>query len=240
MLILIDGYNLLNATGITGDIPGRTELERSRTALLNFLESVLDEEEADRTTVVFDSTDPPPGLPQLVKHGRLTVRFATDFVSADAMIEYLVRTCSAPRSLTVVSSDHQVQKSARRKKSRAVDSDVWYVERIRNRHLTRTDAAGESSEWKPKTPLSPEEVDWWLEEFGGEPAFRDMIDEAEQIIQDEHHRETAAIKTERERLESRRNGSPPPKIEDLKPGLSDISNPFPPGYGEDIDPDATF
>ena len=37
MALLIDGYNLLNATGIFGQAGRGTELHRARLALLNFL-----------------------------------------------------------------------------------------------------------------------------------------------------------------------------------------------------------
>ena len=42
MSILIDGYNLLNSVGIVGPAVGRGWLERSRSALLNFLAESLD------------------------------------------------------------------------------------------------------------------------------------------------------------------------------------------------------
>ena len=69
MPLLIDGYNLLNATGIVGRGAGPPSLGRSRLALLNFLAASIDPRELPHTTVVFDAHDPPPGLPRVVQHG---------------------------------------------------------------------------------------------------------------------------------------------------------------------------
>jgi predicted RNA-binding protein with PIN domain len=131
MALLIDGYNLLNATGIgAGEGKGST-LHRARLALLNFLARVLDPREAAHTTVVFDAQASPPGLPKVFVHHGLTVRFAARHVDADSLIEELILADTAPRRLTVVSSDHRVQRAARRRGARAVDSDVWYGQTAR-------------------------------------------------------------------------------------------------------------
>lgn len=129
MTLLIDGYNMLNATGISGPIrSGVGSLERSRLALLNFLADALTPEEALRTTVVFDAQRPPPGLPRVLNHRGLTVRFASQYPDADSLLEELIRAEHVPRRLTVVSSDHRLQRAARRRRARAVDSEAWYQE----------------------------------------------------------------------------------------------------------------
>ena len=48
MALIIDGYNLLHASGILGRGIGPGGLERSRSALLNFLAESLDERQLDR------------------------------------------------------------------------------------------------------------------------------------------------------------------------------------------------
>ncbi|MHC4176667.1 MAG: NYN domain-containing protein [Planctomycetota bacterium] len=140
MSLLIDGYNLLSAVGILGRGVGPGSLERARLALLNFLAESLDPHDVPRTTVVFDAADPPAGLPRSVGHRGLTVRFASQYEDADALIEELIRADSAPRRLTVVSSDHRLQRAARRRKARFVDSDVWYGEIVRRREQRRQSA----------------------------------------------------------------------------------------------------
>ncbi len=55
MAILIDGYNLLNVTGIFGEAGPGTALHRTRLAFLNFLASSFNERQRGNTTIVFDA-----------------------------------------------------------------------------------------------------------------------------------------------------------------------------------------
>src|SRR5437868_13291162 len=108
MALLIDGYNLLNVTGIFGQAGPGTELHRTRLSLLNFLASSIDKRERRETVIVFDAAGAPPGLPRCLTHDGITVHFAQRHSDADEMIEELLEQCAAPRSLLVVSSDHRV------------------------------------------------------------------------------------------------------------------------------------
>src|SRR4051812_12264147 len=126
MALLIDGYNLLNVTGIFGEAGPGTELHRTRLALLNFLASSIDRRERRATAIVFDAAGAPPGLPRQVIHEGITVHFAQRHSDADEMIEELLEECAAPRNLLVVSSDHRVQRAARQHGASFVDSDEWY------------------------------------------------------------------------------------------------------------------
>ena len=134
MPLLIDGYNLLHVSRhCRAGAWGRAACKRSRLALLNFLAESLDPAELPHTTVVFDAHDAPRGLPRVVEHRGITVRFAAQYETADDLIEELIRADSAPRRLVVVSSDHRIQRAARRRRAKAVDSDVWYAELVRAR-----------------------------------------------------------------------------------------------------------
>ena len=164
MALLIDGYNLLHATGIFGRGVGPGTLERSRRALLNFLVASIPDEELPKTTVVFDAKDAPPGLPKRLHHGGILVCFAESDDEADDLIEALIRKDSAPRRLTVVSSDHRLQRAARRRRAKAVDSDVWY-ESICRQESPRPPTRDAGGDLKPDTPLSAEDVGHWLEAF---------------------------------------------------------------------------
>jgi hypothetical protein len=183
MALLIDGYNLLNAIGITGadegaaGIAGRasrtSSLHRSRAALLNFLVETLDVEEISHAIVVFDAAGAPPGLPRELTHRGLKVRFAPRTSDADSLLEDLIRQDTSPRRLTVVSSDHRVQRAAKRRRARAVDSDVWYAEILRHRQTSAPRSAPPAG---PKFPLDQEEVDLWLSQFGGQSALEGLLD----------------------------------------------------------------
>lgn len=207
MPLLIDGYNLLHVSGILGRGSGPGGFQRSRVALLNFLAESLDPAELPRTTVVFDAHDAPGGLPRLVEHRGITVRFASQYESADDLIEELIHADSAPRRLVVVSSDHRIQRAARRRRAKTIDSDVWYADLLRVRRQ-RQDASSDAPA-RPAVPLLEEDVNYWLRQFGGESALMEFL--------------------------TREAGSKPSASD--KPSESEvgpIDNPFPPGYGEDL------
>lgn len=242
---LIDGYNLLNAVGIIPRGVGPGTLERSRLALLNFLAESLDEAEVARTTVVFDAGgDAPRGLPRVVEHRGITVRFASQYENADALIEELIRAESAPRRLTVVSSDHRVQRAARRRRARAVDSDAWYAEIVRRRRGRRKATPGPA---KPNVPLLEEQVARWLERFGGESYLESVVEEAEADEASPHQEppteESPSDESAREKPSAKEAARiddpfPPGYAEDLleEERGGDLADPFPPGYGEDAEP----
>jgi predicted RNA-binding protein with PIN domain len=163
MALVIDGYNLLHASGILARGIGPSGLERSRGALLNFLAESLEPDELSRTTVVFDAREAPPGLPRIVQHRGITVRFAEPGSDADQVIERLIQADSAPRRLTVVSSDHRLHRAARRRRARCVDSDEWYADILRRR-IDRV--RGKTPGLKPTELPNDSEVRFWLRQFG--------------------------------------------------------------------------
>ena len=90
MPLLIDGYNLLNATGIPARGRGPGNLERARQALLNTLVESLPEDEVPRTTVVFDASESPWGVAKQSNHRGIHVLFAAKDDDADTVIEELI------------------------------------------------------------------------------------------------------------------------------------------------------
>ncbi|HEV3345216.1 MAG TPA: NYN domain-containing protein [Pirellulales bacterium] len=163
MTLIIDGYNLLHATGLGGEGAGRGSLERSRLALLKFLARSIDAAELPATTVVFDARHAPRGLPATLRYRGITVRFAAGYENADELIEELIRADSSPRRLTVVSSDHRLHRAAHRRRAEAVDSDVWYAEMERRRPPVTT----EEPPCKP-SHTAPGELEFWLSRFADE------------------------------------------------------------------------
>jgi uncharacterized protein len=160
MKLIIDGYNLLFAAGMIGTGIGPGSLARSRLALLNFVAESVAEDQRAGVIVVFDARGAPPGLPDRLVHRGVSVRFAPKHQEADELIEELVRIESAPRRLTVVSSDHRLQRAARRRRATAVDSDRWYEASLRRRVRQPPPQAQ-----KPSSPPGVDEVAYWLEKF---------------------------------------------------------------------------
>ena len=227
MALLIDGYNLLHVTDIFGGAGSGTVLHRTRLALLEFLASSVSSRERAQTTIVFDAAGAPPGLPQTLTHDRMTVHFAREYSDADAMLEELIEQHAAPRSLTVVSSDHRVQRAARHRGATFVDSDVWFRQLKSARRTNRPKDAKAIS--KPAGDESPDQVAYWLNKF------------SEPLPPEEPRRPMkrpprAAASSADPASEKKRKSRP--KKSDAKPSEKpvggELDNPFPPGYADDL------
>ena len=140
---------------------GRTSLESSREALLDWLGEALSDAQRERTTIVFDARNAPPGLPRSGKKHGLQIQFAPRGTEADDVLEELIRRHSSPRALTVVSSDHRLHRAARRRKATPVDSEDWVAE-------VRDSAANVETEPERHAKLDPDELRDFFEEFGAE------------------------------------------------------------------------
>jgi hypothetical protein len=199
--------------GILGGGVGPKSLELSRLALLNFLAESLNPREISQTTVVFDAKDAPWGAKNMMEHRGISVQFASRYPDADCLIEELIGQDFSPRRLTVVSSDHRLQRAARRRRAKAVDSDVWYKELVQKR-IARHQTESTAPE-RPPVPLLAEDVEYWVRQFGGQSELeRWMKQELTGGESAPQTREKDALKDERP---------------------FDSFNPFPPGYGEDLE-----
>ena len=167
MSLIIDGYNLLHASGILARGVGPGVLERARGALLNFLAESLTAAEIERTIVVFDAAQAPKGLERIVNHRGILVRFASPEGEADEVIEQLIRECSAPRKLVVVSSDHRLHRAARRRRATPIDSDRWHSQIVQRRLAGATPVPVERP--TADQPLSEAETAFWLAAFDEQP-----------------------------------------------------------------------
>ncbi|MBX3436913.1 MAG: NYN domain-containing protein [Planctomycetaceae bacterium] len=163
--LIIDGYNVLHAAELAPPRDRPQGLERSRNALLRLFAEKLTPRERQRTTVVFDAPECRfvPSAPTLVEDMR--VLFADREGDADEAIERLIRLNSAPRRLTVISSDHRLQRAARRRRAGFLDSDV-FLRRLARRAArdSRRAATGEPQS-KRSGGLPPGEVEAWLRVF---------------------------------------------------------------------------
>lgn len=160
MSLLVDGYNLIYAANIVGRGIGPRGLERARQALLDTLAAALPDAERSRTVIVFDAAAAPPGLPRQLTYQGMLVRFAAGYESADELLEELIVADTAPKRLTVVSSDHRVQRAARKRRAKAIDSDIWFAElqRLRKAQSEKPGAA-HFDEPRRTATLSPEEIE---------------------------------------------------------------------------------
>ena len=171
MLWLIDGYNLMHAAGAVGPKElGRQAFQRKRRRFLSELADSLGIDRARETTVVFDANSPPADFSLETSYKGLTLIFALGDENADARIEQLIGHHSAPKTLTVVSSDRRVRQAATRRKARAIKADDfldlvdrWKAHSGRESH---SQPAPPSSPVDRNSPPSAEEAAHWLQEFG--------------------------------------------------------------------------
>lgn len=157
MAFLIDGYNLLHASGVFPSSSGPPTLERSRLALLDFLVERIHPKLLARTRVVFDAVHAPPGLEREMTHRGLAVMFAHRGGSADELLEQLIAAEPDPRNLLVVSSDHRVQRAARQRGAQYIDSEAWVA--VLPRSSTSDDPGSEKNVVAADNPFPPGYVD---------------------------------------------------------------------------------
>jgi predicted RNA-binding protein with PIN domain len=171
MLWLIDGYNLMYAAGALDSRKIRRELfHRKRRRFLSDLADALGPERCRETTVVLDASTPPADFPLETVHQGLNLIFALGDENADARIETLIAAHSAPKSLTVVSSDRRIRRAAQRRRARTLSADEFLdlLERFqtaKRREMPSQNPATPRS-LDRDSPLSAEEAALWLAEFG--------------------------------------------------------------------------
>jgi predicted RNA-binding protein with PIN domain len=165
MRFLIDGYNLMFARGLLGKRLGADGFRKARTRFLNELADGLGAPDAHLSTVVFDAAAPPGDFPRQTSHKGITVVFAVDDENADARIERLIAEHSAPKGLTVVSSDNRIRQAASRRRARVLSADEFLG-------LLDTRKQGRPAAPVPPDPeqvrdkaLSERESAYWLDEF---------------------------------------------------------------------------
>jgi predicted RNA-binding protein with PIN domain len=159
MPYLIDGYNLLFATGHLTSKTGRQSLEGARKALLIQLVTGHGPD-VSGVTVVFDARSAPPGIRPHDDHGGVRILFSQG-QTADDLIEELIRDEPSPRLLTVVSDDHRIQHAARRRGC-VVMGCLDYYEGLQTRSVRPPPPREPPS--KPER-MTAEETQRWLDVF---------------------------------------------------------------------------
>lgn len=157
MPLIVDTYNVLHVVGILPpelagidtrgliDLVGRSRYRGERVLL------ICDGRPRERA---------PRG-----RFGPVSVRYAGAGGTADELIGALIQTSSSPRRLTVVSSDRQIVRAARRRRARTLGSDEFLG------HLAH-DAAARARPGGPRPAggggprHGGGDVETWLEEFG--------------------------------------------------------------------------
>lgn len=223
MLTLVDGYNVLHAVGFRGNLSAPGKLERARVSLIGKLAKYLSQAERKQTIVIFDAGRRSQEKPQQYVLHKIRVEFAYGFENADSMIEMLIGKNPTPQKLLVVSSDHRIQRAAKRRKATFIDSDIW-IDLLESGK--RPNGERQADAKSPKStrhasrsgkPKLRESAEYWMSLFDSE--------EIEQIME-ESHQESASTSN---------NWKPNLDPDDVDLEDLDSYNPFPEGYGEDVE-----
>jgi uncharacterized protein len=156
MPVIVDGYNLLRAVQKMEEFSSFTDVQLCR-ALSDYLRCVR-----DRGHIIFDGIGPPDksafgGIPGL------EVYFSGERLDADTVIEQKISDSTAPKSLTVVSSDRRIRTSAARRKAVSVPAEAfWQI------LLTQLEKAAKRPAPEPvqkRHGLTDRETQLWLKRF---------------------------------------------------------------------------
>ncbi len=138
--------------------------------LLGFLAQVFAPEERGDVTVVFDSAVRLPDMPNYTVQNGIHIHYATGHRDADELIIEMLQRHSAPKSLMIVSSDHQIQRAAQRRRARFCDSDRWYEDTI------------ESNRGNPQIAATAAEMQLEIQLLRKDLAISAPDDEQEQLL----------------------------------------------------------
>lgn len=152
MTYIIDGHNLI------GKIPGLNldDLDDEQELITLLQEYCL--QTGKNIEVYFDKSA--TGHARARVHGKVTARFVRSGETADQAIDrHLKRLGKQAANWTVVSSDIQVQRAAKRVRARLISSEAF----------SRDLLAEQSSPGNTDSPeINQDELDEWLDLFGGE------------------------------------------------------------------------
>ena len=156
MPFIIDGNNLLQSVQKVGEDLAALSAERLCRIIGRYLKAV-----GEKGEIVFDGTGPrdKSGFDNI---SDLEVSFAGPKTDADSIIEDRIRVNTAPKRLTVVSTDRRLRDAARARRATAVKSqDFWYNVQ---KQLSRRKETKEPPE--KRRGLTEAETERWLRLFG--------------------------------------------------------------------------
>ncbi len=179
-VLLIDGYNLMHAAGVMRAEFGPGEFRSLREKFIASLAEVFSEAQRKRTTFVFDAQNAPEGQFEEQYFRSMTIIYARKDGDADREIEDWISDHSHPRRIVIISSDHRLHKAARKRKAKAIDSEVFVADLLEAgpiaRQLGQRPAKNRGTSDHPKysgaTPAM--EVSRWMSIFGSMPETQEL------------------------------------------------------------------
>ena len=155
-MIIIDGHNLLHSIVKLHEDPGQTSDVQLCWIISRYLKAV-----GETGEIVFDGIGP-RDKSQFDNMANLEVLFAGLGRDADTVIEDKIRANTAPKRLSVVSSDRRLRDAARSRKATSVKSELFW-DNLR-KQLSQKKSVKEPE--AKRSGLSESETKQWLEFFG--------------------------------------------------------------------------
>lgn len=155
-MLLVDAYNVLHVTGVLPPHLAVGDVE-ALAALIG-----AGKWAGQRVRLICDGV---PGPNSTRDEKGIEIVYAGPGADADSLIERLILENTAPRRLTVVSSDRRLKAAARRRRCKWMSSEDFM--RSLARPVRRISPAAH-----PPTPLPQDDVGRWIREFGLEDAAR--------------------------------------------------------------------
>jgi hypothetical protein len=155
MPFLIDGYNLLRSV--------QKQLEQTLFAEAELCMVLREYLRRRRSygTIIFDGIGP-RNKERLQGVGSLQIGFSGHGVEADAVMERLIMENTAPKRLTVVSSDRRIRTAAKHRKCSDIKADDFWQQVC---DCVEKPAAAREPQEK-RQGISPAEADAWMTVFG--------------------------------------------------------------------------
>jgi hypothetical protein len=156
MPLIIDGYNLLHSIHKANeDSDAISDIQLCR------IVDIFLTQTGQKGEIIFDGTGP-PDKEKFDNTSKLEVFFAGPGRDADTVIENKIKASTAPKRLTVVSSDRRVLRAAQARRTTTIRSNVFWNNL--KRQLSRKAAPKEPVE--KHRGLSESETEQWLKFFG--------------------------------------------------------------------------
>ncbi len=156
MPIIIDGHNLLHTVRKTDEeLQSISDIQLCQ-VISRYLKLIREKGE-----IVFDGTGPKDksGFDNIANLEVLFVGRATD---ADTVIEHKIRLNTAPKRLTIVSSDHRLRKAAQARKATTLKSEAFWAGL--QKQFSRKKKPKEPAE--KRRGLNESETKLWMQFFG--------------------------------------------------------------------------
>jgi uncharacterized protein len=156
MYVIVDGYNLLRAAEKMESWESITDVTLCR-MISQYLRHI-----AATGAVVFDGIGPPDKIPFESMAG-LKIVFSGRRTDADSIILNKISLDSAPKSLVIVSSDHEIQSAAKKRKAVPVKSQIFFQQMVAELEKPRK---GPQEPPQKRTGITDGETEEWLRIFG--------------------------------------------------------------------------